>query len=271
MDKTLRDYLTLSDTTHENLEKNAILYSNKHIEDKILSLHSGIKNLQVVAKRLADIANMANQYLLSKGKKIPENKTINTYPNGNDHATLRMLYPTHNEQTKIIDDVVIPVKHVKDIAEIPISKLYYVTSIKQYAINIEGLIIKGNLGNVLNYKGENTACCEYGISCKNLSTGKHCKYYHEPEDYIKLSREPPDTVRNFTVGSWLYSKNHTPRSYFTRHIGSYDSLKEDLQMLKKIQYKEEVYNREGQLIHDLLIYYILHNQGFLDKYQHWQQ
>ena len=44
----------------------------------------------------------------------------------------------------------------------------------------------------------------------------------------------------------------------------------DLNTLKRVQYREEITNREGQLIHDLLIYMILNARGLLERYPHWK-
>jgi hypothetical protein len=276
MDITLREYMDLADETQNILSKAGILLSNAKLEEKIIQIHTGIKNIQAIAKYMADIANIANQFLLSRKKKISDDKCINTYPSENDHAVLRTVYQNKQDSKIIINDddpISLPVKIVNKITEIPISHIYYVKSHKQYAINIEGLVIKGNLSNIVNYQCANSARCEYGVDCKIfLKNDKKnpCKYYHEPEDYIKLGWIVPDNItRNFTIGSWLYSKTKTPKTYFTRHIGSKDMLKHDLHTMRKLQYREEISNREGQLIHDLLIYSILHNKGFLEKYPHW--
>lgn len=267
MDLTLRDYLNLADNTQNLLDKSGILLSNATLEQQVVNLHKGIKNIQVIAKYMADVANIANQFLLSKKKKGPS-QTINPYPNSTDHSVLRTSFP--EEKKELVPSIFLPVKQVDKPEQIPISKIYYIKSTKQYAINIEGIIIKGNLANITNYQSESTARCEYGIRCKNFSKGNPCKYYHEPEDYITLNKEiPDDLTRNFTVGSWLYSSTKRPKTYFARHVGSKDTLKQDLQYLKKAQYLEEVANREGQLVHDLLIYCLLHNQGMLEKYPSW--
>jgi hypothetical protein len=98
-----------------------------------------------------------------------------------------------------------------------------------------------------------------------------CKYYHDVRDYQSNNKPVPiDNHRNFTVGSWIYSKTKNPRTYFARHLGSKDRLLYDLQTLKYVQYKNEISNREGQLIHDLLIYMILNNQGLLKNHPHWK-
>lgn len=268
MDKTLRDYLKAGDAIHEYVEKFGIALKPADIEEKVVDLHKFIKTIQSVAKRLADVSNICNQMVLLNKNRVGTVKFNNPYPTENDHAVTRI---TDNKNKKcIVADISLPVKTVNKCANVPVSHIYYVKDIKQYVINIAGVNIRGNLANIKKYQTQNTARCEYGIQCKSFKSGQKCNYYHEPEDYIHMKLPVPDSPRNFTVGSWLYSKNKNPRAYFTRHIGSKDRLLHDLQMLKKVQYREEIANREGQLIHDLLIYMILHSKGLLERYPHWQ-
>ena len=267
MDKTLREYLTIADNIHEYLDKYFICLSNKIIEEKIIELQSNIKTIQSVAYQLANVSNIATRELIKRSKPIT--KPINPYPTDEDIGILRSLNPS--EHKEIIKGINVPIKKVKSITDIPISSLYYVENIKQYAINIEGIIIKGNIGNIVDYQVENSVKCEYGADCKSILRNIKCSYYHDPEDYIKHNLEVPDTIKNFTVGSWVYSKSHKPKTYFARHVGSRDRLIQDLRTLKLVQYREEISNRESQLIHDLLIYLILNSKGLLERYKPWKK
>ena len=205
---------------------------------------------------MADVSNIINQYILYRKQSNKEKaQHIDPYPTENDHGSLRTMFPSKSESKQIVGNIAINVKYVPSTSDIPVNNLYYVESTKQYAINIAGIIIKGDLSNIVDYQTPNSARCEYGIDCRSFKKGQPCKYYHDPEDYLKLGFKCPESAtRNFTVGSWLYSKNKRPKTYFTRHIGSKDSILDDLATLKKLQYREEISNREGQLIHDLLIY-----------------
>jgi hypothetical protein len=271
MNKTLKDFLKHSDEFHDYIEKFCIILSVETIEEKMLELQAEIKTIQAVAKRMADVSNIAARIITRKKqeKKINTKNTkfIDPYPSERDHATLRNIYP--DSIKKISPTIDLMVKYVPNIEDIPVTNLYYVENLKQFAVNINGIIIKGNLANIVEYQTEKSARCEYGIECKTFIKDSKCKYYHEPEDYIKLKREPIEEMRNFTVGSWLYSKTKKCKNYFTRHIGNYANLEYDLNTLKKVQYREEIDNREGQLIHDILIYMILNTKGFLEKYPHW--
>lgn len=297
MDKSLREYLKQADLVHEFMEKFAIALSPKQLEEKITELQVSIKSLQAVSKRIADITNIAmrlykhktikrvtalsnksiildksnttvdKSITLDKSNTTKPNKFLDPYPTMEDHGTLRTLYP--EEKKAVVGDLFIPIRTVSNTSEIPVSNLYYVDSLKQYAINVNGIIIKGELGNIVDYKTKNSNRCEYGTECKSFNKDKGCSYYHPPEDYIKNKKPVQTTDRNFTAGSWIYSKTKTPKTYFCRHMGSKDRVMYDLNTLKKVQYREEIFNREGQLVHDLLIYLILNSKGLLERYPHW--
>ena len=264
MDTTLREYLKQADDIHNFIEKFYMETPAYALENKINQIHISIKNIQSVAKRLADIANIITRLTRIKKKDI---KTLDPYPKETDHAVLRTMYS--EEKKEIVDEVSISTKTVEFVKDLPINNLYYVESLKQYAININGIIIKGNLGNIVNYRDKYSARCEYGIYCKSFKNKKECEYYHDPEDYIYHKQQVPDIVRNYTAGGWLYCNKKKPSTYYTRHIGSKDKISYDLAMLKKTQYIEEVSIREGQLIHDLLIYLILNQEGLLERYNPW--
>jgi hypothetical protein len=269
MDISLRDYLSLADETQEFVDKFGVALKTSQLEEKVVSLQAGIKNIQTVAKHMADIANIVNQIILGRKNRSDSVKYINPYPSSNDHAVLRITDPIKTDEKYITDDIKLPIKTVNKPEEIPTGNIYYIKSLKQYAINILGTIIKGNLANLVEYQTKLSARCEYGIKCKSFDKNIKCNYYHDPEDFIKLNKKIPDDIRNYTVGSWLYSRNRRPKTYFTRHVGSRNTLSYDLNMLKHIQYREEISNREGQIIHDLLIYMVLHSKGMLERYPHW--
>ena len=267
MDQTLRDYLSHADDIHEYILKFSVCLKPEQLESKLVELQASIKTIQSISKRIADIANLVNHELLYR--KQNSSKHINPYPTSNDHVVMRYTDPPDMDKKTVVGDIVLPIKTVETEIQIPVSHVYYISSLKQYAINIAGVIVKGNLGNIVEYQTNHSSNCEYGIKCKSFNKDQPCNYYHPPEDYLKLGKEIPDIKRNFTVGSWLYSRNYNPRAYFVRHIGSADTIIHDLEKIKKIQYREEIITREGQLMHDVLAYMILHNHGLLEKYQHW--
>ena len=160
---------------------------------------------------------------------------------------------------EILPGINLPIKTVDRISKIPISYVYYITSLNCYAININGMIIKGDICDILPYGSPKTSLCSYGLICKNQNT---CQFYHKTDK----------CKRAFTPGSWIYnpiSARNRPSKYYTRHIGNASTLLFDIKMLSKSHYNEEVNNRETQLIHDLLIYTTLNTNGLIDEYKQW--
>ena len=278
MDCSLRRFFQQADAVHEYLEKFCTALSADQIELKVIELQASIKALQAVSCQLANISNIANRVVLRKRRtkratmaEVVQNsvrKYIDPYPLDNDVGTLRSLNPI--ESKELFKKISVPVCIVETAKEIPITHLYYINELKQFAFNIEGIVIRGNLGNIVDYQTENSAECEYGINCKSFTNGVDCPYYHDPSNFIHYKLPVPDKIRNFTIGSWIYSKKKTPKTYFTRHIGSKDRMLYDLNTLKSVQYREEISNREGQLVHDLLIYMTLNAKGLLERYPHWK-
>ncbi len=287
MDRTLKSYLQQADDLHNYLEKYCVILTAAQIETKVTELQAAIKTLQTVSYQLANVSNIATRVIIKKRRhktsksddKYPDEysgdplgivskKAIDPYPSECDIGTLRSLNP--EKSIEIIKGVHIPIQLVESINEIPVSNIYFVEDLKQFAINIGGIVIRGNLGNIVNYQTKYSAICEYGSNCKSFIKKIECPYYHDPLDFKKNKMPIPDITRNFTVGSWVYSKKKTPKTYFARHIGSKDRLIHDLNTLKRVQYRDEIANRETQLIHDLLIYMILNARGFLERYPHWK-
>ena len=262
MDTTLRQILTKSDQIHNYVCQYGIALNTSVLEEHINTLQADIKTIQSVAKRLADTSNIINQLVLISKKKI---SYINPYPDKYGHSVLKF---NDNEQKEVIPQVSIPVETVPDIEYIPDSKLYYVEKYKQYAVNIAGITLKGNLGNILSYGEKATDTCDYGATCSKLSSGECC-FYHPPEDYIKAKLPVKNVIRNFTPGSWVYSRDKNMKNHFCRHVGSKDTLLTDLKQFKSLIYKKEVATREEQIIHDLLIYLILVKKGYIEKYRKW--
>jgi len=161
------------------------------------------------------------------------------------------------------------VKTVKTINEVPSSKLYWVENIKQFAIRINNIVIRGNVGNTYTSKisnVKNVVKCRFGSECDELFTPRtdhpKCTYYHDPleliKDNIKIN-EP--IIRNYTNKSWLFT--HTEinnKNKNMKHLGNRNSLKTDVYKLIKAD-KHIVDNEVDMLInqsmHNLLILLVL--------------
>ena len=261
---SIKDLLTHVDCMYAEVDRCAIFISSEDLEAKVATVQSMIKDIQSVAKYMADISNEINQIAIFKKKQFDSNKRnnqitkyVNPYPQSRDHAVVRVKYA--DVEHEIAPNVSIPVCVVENESSIPITHIYYIKQLNTYAINIDGVLIKGEVCDILPYGSARTAICSYGDACKRKLT---CQYYHE-KDGLK---------RAFTPGSWIYNDTALrtrPAKYYTRHIGNRARLGIDMKLMSKSHYTEEVKTRECQLIHDLLIYMALNKHGMLADYKQW--
>jgi len=97
-------------------------------------------------------------------------------------------------------------------------KLYYLKNRNLFAIQLNGIKIYGNIGNI--YYNEKTPPkikdCSYGADCNRVS----CTFYHSP-----LINSNSRDVRNFISNSWLYQDNKIQR------FGSRDKLDSSLPLM----------------------------------------
>lgn len=241
MNTSLHSFLQQADKFHNDIISHGILMKPTDIVAKIDELQKNIKTIQSVAKRMADISNIANHLL--KFKHIEYKEKYDVYPESDDHAMLRIQ---SDSKTVVEDTSPIVVKTVPSANYIPITQICYIRDSGLYGININGVKIIGSIGNIMPYKGPNTAECKFGNKCRNPKT---CQYYHQG-------------IRNWTKSSWMYGTKK-----FQRLVGSRDTLSHDIRILPSDA--SELKNRKGQLIHDLLILMILHSHGKLHNHVNW--
>lgn len=267
LDKSLNDFINESEHILENVHMKYSAYSVDQLADTIVDIQSKIKIIQSIAKRMANISNSLNIIVLARSNELDHSiNYIDPNPNDSDYVPLVL----HSNETKNIEEQKINTKSVPTISDIPKSYIYYVEDIKQYAININSVIIKGNIGNICKYSAKNTTKCQYEKNCLSFKKNTKCKYYHESEEYIHHNKPvPDDNYRNFTPGSWIYSTNNSDKTKSMRHVGSRNKLDTDLIKLTEPRFNAELNNREPQLMHDLLIYMILCRKGMIRKYNMW--
>lgn len=248
MDLTLRDYLHQTQVLYDEVQLKGVGMKSQEIEEVIKKLKTYIKNIQAVAKYMADISNSITQSASMIRKISPVN--FETYPNSTDHVCLRV------SSKDTIREVDYP-------EQVPITKLFYIRSLKQYAINIGGILIKGNLAEISNGKITNkTSVCRKGATCVELQNGM-CPFYHDPEHYIE-NKLPVKCERVLSNTSWIYDPESKKS---TRKIGGKSTIHADMLRVKSL--KEEISTREFQLIHDLLVLLQITEHGLNKRYQFW--
>ena len=141
---------------------------------------------------------------------------------------------------------------------IPNTKLYWVDDIKQFAVRINNVIVRGNIGNIFpkDISNKNLIKCQNGSKCINMIKNNMCSYLHDPiemKDIINQSQ----IIRNYTNSSWMYASNSIDRkNRQMRHIGNRSSLNHDIEKMSKRDKKSidnEIDMIINQVMHDLLI------------------
>jgi hypothetical protein len=189
-------------------------------------------------------------------------------------------------QKSIAHNIPINVKTVTDISEILNLPLYWVSNINQFALSINGVIFRGNIGNIYNKsqtQSDNyinqTLICKNGNSCQNLYNKKICKFYHDPHDLLQLLNEKKilqktfdeyiKIHRNFVNTSWVYTElHHNKKNLFMRHFGSRNTLHNEIELIKINNSKTDntnINNYQHQTMHDILVVLGLNQCGLIDN------
>lgn len=248
MDLTLKDYLNEAQVLYNEVQFKGVGMKQTELEDIIKKLKTYIKNIQAVAKFMADISNSILQSTMMVRKIAPIN--LDPYPKSTDHVCLRF---SNKEFIKEVDLSL----------QIPISNLYYIRSLKQYAINIGGIIIKGNLADIADGRiTQKTFPCKNGANCREFKT-ETCSFYHNPEHYIE-NKLPIKNDRILSNTSWIYDPDSKKS---TRKIGGKSTINADMLRIKSLD--TEISTREYQLIHDLLVLLRINENGFNKQYNFW--
>ncbi len=248
MDLSLKEYMYLAQTIYDDVQLKGAGMKSKEIEESIKKLKTYIRNIQAVARYMADICNSITQSTSMVRKIMPVN--METYPKATDHVCLRLSAREF-------------VKEVATEEQIPIMNLYYIVPLKQYAINIGGIIIKGNLAEITEGSPTKKSFpCKKGPSCSEMRNGM-CPFFHEPEHYLKQNMEVKND-RVLSNVSWIYDPKSNKS---TRKIGGKSTLASDLMTTHSLN--TEISTREYQLIHDLLVLLHINKKGLNERYHFW--
>ena len=148
---------------------------------------------------------------------------------------------------------------INDIDILPDNPIYMIEELNQYAIKINGILYRGNIGNIYNKlsiidsknhksndcksdekKINQTIICKHGNKCYCLLHKPNiCNFYHDILDVYNLYKKSvislekynlyKTTTKNFINTSWLYTKTHNKN---TRHFGSNENLLSKIKILE---------------------------------------
>lgn len=266
LNNILSDMTTINNDilVSNNIQDINILYNKlKTYENDLQKINNTI---QIISSSKDNLKIIFNNHILKKSNKhINTSKVLKKIKTDNEFDNIQSIsYKniTNSEKFKDLDCSKMSVINIssKNIDSIINTPIYFITETKEYCFKINNNLIKGNIGNIIdksNKEKERTNFCK-NTSCNGEIYNKKCKFLHLNE------------VKNFPSYSWKYinknkmgkfnitgsSNNKTISKYDvenTRHIGSLDSLNEDL-VLSDINEKKL---RNSQLMHDILLYQIL--------------
>ena len=271
MDATLTQYSTRIAEIKQSISYvSTILPAFANIENYLVELTIMRQYLEDTLSQIKELNTELMQRKSIKNTIVQSPNIINSKLYTDDYV---LNYDLFSKSTNKI----ISVDNVHDIPETP---LYYISGLNQYAINIGGMLLRGNIGNIYN-SGKitnnstnitNLVYCKHKNQCQKLLSGQLCKYYHDPTELLQLkdsgvisatTYKSQNKPRNFSNTSWLYTEYpEKARNEHMRHFGSGDTLGQYIQLLK-IQDNKRIAlykkNYTDQCMHDILVLFAMYS------------
>ena len=262
MDLSLNQIIEKSDIINNELTQLDFSTDYIQIKSKLDELYDLLKNVNLVSLKLSNICN---------GKKYNNIKTqkYTIKPLDNNHNLIsKEINETVPTNRKLTDDISINVKIVKDIGRVPDTHLYWVSNINQYVVCINGIIFRGNIGNIYNKSHiknnkptDQILICKYGNTCEKLLSSDICKFYHDPIDLLQLLKQKKITkkifdgykklYRNFLNTSWIYNGPPLNNNKLMSRFGSRNMLKHEIDLININNIN--ISDFRHQCMHDILV------------------
>lgn len=282
MDLTLRQYMNKADVIHDNIINKTQFLSSSKTKNQLYELESFIKHIQTISHRIAQIYNICKQKH-SDGFVIHRNlslKSVEVFPDAKNWSALSR---NPAEDAKMIaPKIYVNVKIVEIPDEIPNTPLYWIRSLNQFAVHVNGILLRGNIGNI-NVKspksgdsGSQVKKCKNENKCPYLLSGKKCYYYHDIQNVLQLFKSGGISeeiyqmylglYRSYSNTSWIYTNDVIkPNNKTMRFVGNRNTLNGDLNMSK---YRENGWVEEytSQAFHDFLVVLSINQHGLLNDY-----
>lgn len=214
MNKTIHEVMADIENEKEYLLSNAMIENVEKMNDKVVDMHKIIHMFQSMSLRISDIANSITfiiNYRKSTSNSKNRTRFYETEPNKQDYA----YYYDKIKKVQIVENE----------SDIKNGEIYYINQTDQYAININGFNIKGNICDWSNYPNDKNLRCNYDDKCVNNS----CYRYHPSR---KEKRILNDNSRNVLK------------------VRGRNTINSDI---KNCDLKKEINNRTDFLMHDLII------------------
>jgi len=283
MDVTLKQYLTKADAIHDNIINKDQYLSSIKTKNQLYELEAYIKQIQTISHRMAQIYNTCkkkynNGLILHRGIKL---KTVNPFPEKNNWSYISRV-PDENSKG-LAPNINVNVRVVNKCSDIPNTPLYWVESLNQFALHVNGVIFRGNVGNIYvknprgGTQGPNTKMCKHKNKCTFLLGGKKCKFYHDPSDVNTLYKEGKISLdvsdqykkmyRNYHNMSFAYTNDvHKKQNKMMRFVGNRNTLNSDLLVSKYREDSDWAADYQSQTFHDFLVIMAMNQHGLIDEY-----
>ena len=275
MDLTMNQIIKRVDLILANVTKLNSIVNQTEIKKNILELNNMLNKVHNVGSKILNIYNICTNIYVSPIKTHSLNLTIDTIPNIPNNITNNNM-----TNTQLTYDIPVYSKTVNNIQDIPFTPLYWISNINQYAVNINGVILRGSIGNIYdkthiqsNKLINQVVICKKNNLCKNVLNNEICKFYHDPEDLLKLVKLNTITSelfdkyknlhRNYLNTDWIYTTRHSKNNNSMRHIGSRNTLTYDADLIKFNNNQHTIENFKQQCMHDILVVMGLNQTGLL--------
>lgn len=279
MDVTLKHYLKQADDIHAEIVLKKTVTTRK-VKNSLYELESFIKQIQSVSCRIAQIYNLCkktyNEHVALYRNPISLN-TIDMLEKDSWTTLVRHSNTDTIRQLFVAPNIPIEAHVVNQVDEIPNMPLYWIKSLNQFAIRINGTVFRGNVGNIYvknSTRGNipvNVSKCKYVEKCPQLLSGKRCKFYHDIESVnaLHIKQKITDatlelyknTYQNFNNMSWLYVDDafRSTNSHM-RFVGNRNTLRNDIEM-SKFRGVDWVDGYKSQMFHDFLVMMAINQMG----------
>ena len=148
---------------------------------------------------------------------------------------------------QVVPNLYTHVIEVETLDAVPDTPLCYITSLDQFAIKINGAVLRGNIGKIVDDKGKQVEECMIEKCSSQLCSRWHDPYKYKDGYYYNIEDNYcKKEVRNYSNRSWMYSPKKHAKA--TRHIGDRTRFDQDIY---KIDHKERNL-LVGQTMHDIL-------------------
>jgi hypothetical protein len=292
MELTLKQIIDKADELHRNADENSLI--NTSLNNYLSELQDMLLCVNAVSLKLSNIYQIcSNKKKYGRNKKsandnipiIKDNDWTYVYKN------IKSANKFTTSQPMLTHDIPINARVVNNISDIPNTPLYWVSSINQFAFHINGIIFRGNIGNIYTKKNNWSAghqnnqtnqiiICKHGNKCKKILNAEICKFYHDPLDLLELVKCGEVTTdifdiykklnRNFNNTSWLYTDMpHNKNNEQLRKFGSRNTLRHEFELIQlNNSYADNVNieNFRHQCMHDFLVIMGLNQHNLLKEY-----